>query len=134
MQVKRIQKGVGGRVPRRSASRTATASASASRQCCAGLVRVLDPKLFKALADPTRIQVLMCLTGSCGPRTVTQVADCCSVDLSVVSRHLGMLRDAGVLEMQKVGREAQYTVNYAAICRTLRQLADALEACCPGQP
>jgi ArsR family transcriptional regulator len=62
---------------------------------------------------------------------VTQAAECCSVDLSVVSRHLAILRDAGVLSVRKQGRQIFYDVRYAELARTLRGLAEAIEACCP---
>lgn len=113
------------KTPRRSACR---------RPACPPLAAALDARLFKALADPSRLAVLHCLTRSCAPRTVTQVAECCAVDMSVVSRHLAVLRDAGVLAVEKRGREARYSVRYAALCRTLRQLADALEACGCTEP
>jgi len=55
------------------------------------------------------------------------------VDLAVVSRHLAILRDAGVLEVEKQGRQTFYRVRYDALCRTLRALADALESCCGSE-
>jgi predicted transcriptional regulator len=62
---------------------------------------------------------------------VTEVAACCSVDMSVVSRHLGMLADAGILESTKTGRNVSYRVRYAELTQSLRALADAFEVCCP---
>lgn len=92
---------------------------------------LLDPEAFKALADPTRVALLACLA-KCGRAcTVGEVADCCSVDLSVVSRHLAQLAAAGVVESRKEGRAVLYRVRYGELCHWLRQLADALEACCP---
>ena len=52
---------------------------------------------------------------------------CCPIDLSVVSRHLGVLRDAGILEAQKRGREVYYRVRVDKLTTLLRNLADALE-------
>lgn len=102
--------------------------------CCLPLEAALDPRLFKALSDPTRMHILIRLARCCGPRTVTQAAKCCAVDLSVVSRHLRVLRDAGVLTVQKQGRQIFCRVRYTEIARTLRALADAIEACCPESP
>ncbi len=65
---------------------------------------------------------------------MTQAAECCSVDLSVVSRHLAILRDAGALSVRKEGRQIYYDVRYGELARTLRGLADAIEACCPSEP
>jgi ArsR family transcriptional regulator len=92
----------------------------------------LDPELFKALSDPTRAKLIACIA-KCGRGcSVGEVAECCSVDFSVVSRHLALLARSGVLEARKEGRAVFYRVRYAEVCRALRSLADALEGCCPG--
>jgi len=98
--------------------------------CCGSLEDLLDPRLFRALSDPTRLQILLRLMRCCGPCSVTEAA-CCQVDFSVVSRHLSILHDAGVLHADKRGRVVHYTTKYAAISRALRDLADAIDACCP---
>ncbi|MBS0192230.1 MAG: metalloregulator ArsR/SmtB family transcription factor [Phycisphaerales bacterium] len=91
----------------------------------------LDPVLFKALSDPTRKSLIACIA-KCGRGcSVGEVAECCSVDFSVVSRHLALLARSGVLEAKKEGRTMYYRVRYAELCRSLRSLADALEECCP---
>ena len=99
--------------------------------CCADLAACLDPRLFRALCDPTRIAILARLAAICGSATVNGIASCCPVDLSVVSRHLGVLRDAGIVAADKRGREVHYRVRFPELAHTLRGLADALEACCP---
>ncbi|QYK49273.1 MAG: helix-turn-helix transcriptional regulator [Phycisphaeraceae bacterium] len=92
---------------------------------------LLDPELFKALCDPTRVLLLGCLA-KCGRAcTVSEVAACCSVDLSVVSRHLRQLERAGVLRSSKEGRTVFYAVRYQDLSKALRDLADAIHACCP---
>ncbi len=101
-------------------------------KCCAPVDELLDPELFKSLCDATRLKLLACLA-KCGRAcSVTEVAECCSVDLSVVSRHLAMLEKAGVLESAKEGRTVYYAVRYRQLTETLRALADAIEACCPA--
>lgn len=92
---------------------------------------LLDPELFKALCDPTRVSLLACLA-KCGRAcTVGEVAECCRVDLSVVSRHLSQLADAGVLESSKQGRTVFYRVRFTDLSAKLRALADAIDSCCP---
>lgn len=99
--------------------------------CCGPLDELLEPVLFKALSDPTRLSLLACIA-KCGRGcSVGEVAECCSVDLSVVSRHLALLADAGLLEAKKDGRTMYYSLRYADVCRQLRSLADAFEECCP---
>ena len=105
-------------------------------QCLATALPALNPlldvHLFKALSDPTRIQILVHLAGCCEPQTVSQVAQCCSVDLSVVSRHLAVLRHAGILVAEKKSRFVLYSVRYSELSIALRSLADAIDACCPN--
>lgn len=107
---------------------TSPATAAACRR---RIDRLLDPELFKALADPTRATLLACLA-KCGRAcAVTEVAECCSVDLSVVSRHLAQLARAGVVEAEREGRAVLYRVRYGGLSKTLRELADAIDECCP---
>jgi DNA-binding transcriptional ArsR family regulator len=100
--------------------------------CCSGLQSLLAPKLFKALSDPRRIALLVRLAEAGEPCTVGAVADGSGVDLSVVSRHLAILREAGVIQCEKQGKEVRCEVQARSLARILRDLADALEACCPG--
>jgi len=102
------------------------------KSCCAELAELLSPEFFRALCDPNRLRILCRLAELGEPSTVGRVADCCPVDLSVVSRHLSLLRDAGVLSAEKRGKEVYYRVRVAEVVSLLRACADALEACCPG--
>jgi ArsR family transcriptional regulator len=87
---------------------------------------LLDPVLFRALCDPTRVKLLACLVKCGRPCGVGEVAECCSVDLSVVSRHLRTLEAAGVLASKKAGRTVSYEVRWEPLCGVLRDLADAI--------
>lgn len=95
------------------------------------LDKLLAPALFKALSDPTRLSLISCIA-KCGRGcSVGEVAECCEVDLSVVSRHLALLARSGVLSATKQGRTTFYSVRYAELCASLRALAAALDECCP---
>ncbi len=107
--------------------------ASSKKACCAALQRWLSPDLFRALADPSRIALLVELAAVGGERTVSQLHGCCPVDLSVVSRHLRTLREAGIVEASKRGKEVFYRVRFDGLVKRLRELASALEACCVPQ-
>lgn len=102
-----------------------------SNTCCQSLGDLISPRFFKALCDPNRVTILSRLAEGCAPQTVSQVAQCCPVDISTVSRHLALLRDAGILEARRQGKEVYYSVSTANLVRTLRSIADAIEACCP---
>jgi ArsR family transcriptional regulator len=101
-------------------------------KCSGAMDELLDPRLFKSLGDPTRLRLLTCLA-KCGRAcSVSELAECCSVDLSVVSRHLAQLEKAGVLESTKNGRTVFYAVRFLELSATLHALANAVEACCPA--
>jgi ArsR family transcriptional regulator, arsenate/arsenite/antimonite-responsive transcriptional repressor len=99
-------------------------------RCTQALERHLRPELFKALCDPRRLALVAQLAVAPEPTNVSDAASCCGVHISGVSRHLSILRDAGVLTAIKRGREVVYRVNFREIVATLRGLADALEDCC----
>lgn len=103
----------------------------------AAIDRLLDPQLFKALADPNRARVLACLIKCARPCSVTEVAACCSVDFSMVARQLTALAKAGVLDARKEGRTMWYSARHEHLIKTFTDLADAVSewhqsegACC----
>jgi ArsR family transcriptional regulator len=100
-------------------------------QCCGPIDDLLDAELFKALGEPTRLKLLSCLA-KCGRAcSVTELTECCAVDFSVVSRHLGVLEKAGVLTATKQGRTVYYAVRYQHLAEAFRSLAKAVEGCRP---
>jgi ArsR family transcriptional regulator len=121
----------GGPATGRAYARPATPRQAAARS--GPIDASLDAELFKALSDPTRARLVACIA-KCGRGcSVGEVAECCSVDMSVVSRHLAQLARAGVLEGEREGRTVRYKVRYREVTRALRALADALDQCCPGE-
>ncbi len=96
------------------------------------LAALLSPRVFKALADPKRASLLVRLAGAAGGCTVGEVAEGSGVDLSVVSRHLALLRDAGIIRCERRGKEVRCSIDAPALTRFLRELADAVETCCPA--
>jgi DNA-binding transcriptional ArsR family regulator len=108
------------------------AQSSKRRSAAAGLRDLLSPRLFKALADANRCAIVdrLCCDG---PGMVSDIAGCCDVDLSVVSRHLAQLRDAGVLESERRGKEIHYRLRADRLAAYLRGIADALETAAPDR-
>ena len=108
-------------------------------QYTGGLARLANPDLFKALSDPTRLAVLIRLAASPSPLTVSEASHCCGVHLSGVSRHLKALKEAGLAEAVKQGREVVYRPRLTELVATLRGMADAIEGftlsgeCCRQQ-
>jgi len=99
------------------------------KHCVTAISRHLRPDLFKALSDPTRLSILVRVVGAAGPLTVSEASTCCGVHFSGVSRHLKLLRDAGLLEAEKQGRDVVYRPKLTDLVATLRGLADAIEDC-----
>lgn len=97
------------------------------------VLEALGPDFFKALSDPSRLQVLLTLAAASESCTVSRVAEACTVDLSVVSRHLSQLKRAGIVSADKQGREVYYKLDTQNVVDALRQCADALERCCPPE-
>ena len=63
-----------------------------------------DPHpVFRALADPTRRDILLMLRGS--EMTIAEVADNFEMTRAAVKKHLTMLSDGGLITMTPKGRE-----------------------------
>jgi DNA-binding transcriptional ArsR family regulator len=69
--------------------------------------------VFDALGDPTRRHIVESL--SQGEATATQLAADLPVTRQAVAKHLTALRDAGLVESRKQGRETLYRVNAAPL-------------------
>ncbi|HSL00561.1 MAG TPA: metalloregulator ArsR/SmtB family transcription factor [Rubrobacteraceae bacterium] len=72
----------------------------------AALEKVADR--FKALSEPTRLTLLYSLMD--GEKTVTQLVEETGASQANVSKHLGMLFDAGILGRRKQGTSAFYRI------------------------
>src|SRR4026208_2465367 len=71
-------------------------------------------KVFIALGDEHRQRIL--LTFDKGERlTVGQIAQVSTLSRPAVSPHLKLLRDAGVLDAEKLGKELFLTINREAL-------------------
>ena len=90
------------------------------------LGELLQPRFFNALSDPSRIAILERLAECGSPRTAKQIEAWFPVHYSVVCHHLKALRDAGILESRKHGREVFYCVLRQEIAEKLRGIADAI--------
>lgn len=99
--------------------------------------RFLDPELFRLLSEPTRVKLLSCLIKCGRPCSVTEIAECCSIDFSVVSRHLASMAKLGVLDASKEGRTVWYEARTSEIADRFRAIADSVDqwktqSCCGG--
>ncbi|MDJ0918597.1 MAG: metalloregulator ArsR/SmtB family transcription factor [Woeseiaceae bacterium] len=83
--------------------------------------------LLKALGEFNRLSLVYELCDCKAPRNAMCLCSCCSVDSSVASRHLKVLAQEGVVQMEKKGRERVYSLNRTEIAEKLRSLADRIE-------
>ena len=76
-------------------------------------------KVVKAMAHPTRLFVVdeLCRHGQ---RCVCQLADMIGADMSTVSRHLAVLKDAGILCDEKRGQQVFYRLKLGCVAGLLR--------------
>ena len=68
-----------------------------------------DADVFKAIADPTRRQLLRILSG--GDRAVSELAEPFEMSLPALSRHLQVLREVGLVTQERSGRKRIYHLN-----------------------
>jgi len=66
-------------------------------------------EVLKALADPIRLAIIRELQG--GTRCACQLSEVAETTPSLLSYHLGILRDAGLVTSAKRGRWVDYTLD-----------------------
>jgi DNA-binding transcriptional ArsR family regulator len=65
--------------------------------------------VFRALSDPTRREILELLRS--GPRTSGEIADKFRTSWATISRHLSVLKDAGLILAERDGQHVVYELN-----------------------
>jgi DNA-binding transcriptional ArsR family regulator len=66
-----------------------------------------DDAVFAALADPTRRAIFQVVVDE-GPITATGVSQHFTISRQGVSKHLGVLRQAGLVRAERHGRETHF--------------------------
>lgn len=69
----------------------------------------LKSKLFRGLADPTRLAILECLRQ--GEKTVTAIVNETKQSQSNVSNHLACLLDCGLVKNRRDGKNIHYSLS-----------------------
>lgn len=67
------------------------------------------PKFFKAIGDPTRQQILQLLNKN-GEMPVKDIVEHLGLAQSTISHHLGILKDAGIIQSREDGTQVYYSV------------------------
>jgi DNA-binding transcriptional ArsR family regulator len=94
-------------------------------------IEVQVDRLFHALADPTRRDILRRCARAEAP-SVTRLADLYPMSFAAVQKHVSVLQRAGLITKQRHGREQLVRTDAAAVGR-VRQVLDGLEATWRGR-
>ena len=82
--------------------------------------------VIKAMAHPTRLFIIDEL--SRGEKCVCSLRDLIGADISTVSKHLSVLKDAGILEDEKRGQQVFYRLRMPCILNFFGCVEDVLVA------
>lgn len=72
-------------------------------------------KILKALAHPTRLWIARQLSD--GEHCVCEFVDAVDVDFSTVSKHLTVLKEAGIVESEKRGKQVFYRLKIPCVLK-----------------
>jgi ArsR family transcriptional regulator len=83
---------------------------------------------LRAVADPERLRIIHCLRS--GPQSVSELAAALNAEVVNVSHHLGVLRQAGLVQDEKRGRFVIYRL-HPDVFRAAAAATDYLDfGCC----
>ncbi|WP_141619442.1 helix-turn-helix transcriptional regulator [Myxococcus sp. AB036A] len=98
------------------------------------LISLLDSAFLRALTEPARLELLKVLLRY-GPADVGAIAAHLPQDRSVISRHLKVLNDVGVVRARSEGKHRIYEVDgqsfLAAFEGLLSRARELAPICCP---
>lgn len=83
-------------------------------------------KIIKALAHPSRLFMVEELSQKA--RCVSELAEMIGSDISTVSKHLSVLKTAGIVQDQKKGAQSYYILRAPCILRFFDCIEEVLEA------
>lgn len=92
------------------------------------MVNALDTKLFKVLTEPVRVELLKYLMLR-GRSDISTIAECLPQDRSVISRHLRLMEEAGMLTAEKETRHVYYTINARVFLKFFEDIVENIKKC-----
>jgi len=102
-------------------------------QACAS---TLDTDFFTALCEPVRVALIRTLIVK-GRSDIQTLAEDFSQDRSVISRHLKVLQQAGIVTSEKISRHQYFQLDGRFILQRLSAMASVIEdiipICCPQE-
>ena len=82
--------------------------------------------IIKALSHPTRLFIVQELNK--GERCVCELTDMVEADVSTISRHLSVLRNAGIIADDKRGNQVFYTLKVPCVLNFLGCVEAVIES------
>ena len=103
---------------------------SIAESCCPGLsAAAVDAArrwagVFKALADPTRLQILSLVARNQGGVCECHIVGCTPLSQPTISYHIKVLKEAGLLDCEKRGLWCYYALRKDVLRRAVAALAE----------
>lgn len=82
-------------------------------------------KYFKAFSDKSRLRILLLLSSK--ELAVNEIAAAVGLSQPTVSRHLGILREAGVVTDRREGQQVHYSINRGVVAGCCADFCDCLD-------
>lgn len=70
-------------------------------------------KIIKAMAHPSRLMMIDAMTN--GEKCVCELTELVGSDISTVSKHLSLMKEAGIVTDKKVGQQVFYSLRCPCI-------------------
>lgn len=81
---------------------------------------------LSAFSNVTRLRIILCIGAD--EKNVSELINHCTLSQSAVSQHLMKLKDAGIIECRKEGREQLYRVRDQRVVLLSKELLDLAES------
>jgi ArsR family transcriptional regulator len=85
-------------------------------------IHELHARLCKAIADPKRLLIITELRG--GPLTVNELALALDLSQSNTSQHLAVLRDRGIVQVERDGLNSYYSLRSKKVLKAIDLLRE----------
>ncbi len=92
------------------------------------LVDVMDSKFFKSIGEPVRVQIIKYLLLN-GRTDIGTIAQDLPQDRSVISRHLNMMQEVGILKSERESRHMYYSLDADQFLSRFTTITDLVKEC-----
>ncbi len=92
------------------------------------LVDVMDSKFFKSISEPVRVQIIKYLLLH-GRTDIGTIAQDLPQDRSVISRHLHLMQEVGILNSEKESRHMYYSLDATEFLNRFETIAELVKEC-----